>query len=155
MHSHAEPAARRIARLKQAQQQMQLASAQRQQRQAQAKRADAEQLRASAAQTVAGAQLQPEQDITRQGLYDRLRVLAVARAHAQESTLAAGQLDSEAAECEAAEQQLRVSAQAHQRKQAKLVQWGMRQRRQALRQQDRQQQQQQIEEILCHRLYPR
>ena len=95
MNSPVDARGLRLTKLKQAQRQLSLLSAQAQQRAAVQRREEAAALRASAEQTLHLATLQPENGLTRSLLFDRLRVLAVARAHALETGHAAS--DREAA----------------------------------------------------------
>lgn len=151
MNSPAELLGRQLVKLKQAQRQLSLLSAQAQQQAAAARREEAEGLRASARRTLDCAVLQPETGLSRSLLFDRLRVLAVARAHALEAGHAAGDLDADAAQCEAEEAQQRQRAALQFRKQKKLEHWHHRQRREASRRRELRLYTQQLDELTCRR----
>lgn len=155
MNSPVERRGRQLVKLKQAQRQLSLLSAQAQQQAAAARRDEAAGLRASAQETLERAVLQPETDLTRSLLFDRLRLLAVARAHALETGYAAGDLDADAAQCEAEEAQQRQRAAMQFRKQKKLEHWHRRQHREATRLREVRLYTQQLDEITCRRRSPR
>ncbi|MEN5426493.1 hypothetical protein ABE522_09055 [Stenotrophomonas pennii] len=155
MNSPAELRGRQLVRLKQAQRQLSLLSAQSQQQAAAARREEAAGLRASASETLDRAVLQPETGLSRSLLFDRLRILAVARAHALETGHAAGDLEADAAQCEAAEVQQRQRAALQFRKQKKLEHWHHRQHREASRRRELRLYTLQLDELTCRRRSPR
>lgn len=126
MVSSAERMGRRLLALKQLQQQLAAAAAHRHAQAAQAKREQARALHEAARRTVADALLQSEQELSRSALFERLRLLAVARAYAMEAEQAAQVLEREAAGCEAAGDASRRSAARHRRKHGTLRHWQMR-----------------------------
>lgn len=147
----AERRGKQLVRLKQAQRQLSLLSAQAQQRAAAARREEATALRASAQQALDRAVLQPETDLSRSTLFDRLRGVAVVRAHALESGHAAGDLDADAAQFDAHEAEQRQRAALQLRKQKKLEHWQTDQRRDSRRRRELRLHTQQLDEILCRR----
>lgn len=155
MNSPADARGLRLTKLKQAQRQLALMSAQAQQRAAVQRREEAAALRASAEQTLQLATLQPEDGLTRSLLFDRLRVLAVARAHALETGHAAGDREAEAERCDAAERVQRERAALQHRKQKKLEHWHARQRQATNRLRESRLHTQTLDEIACRRRSPR
>ena len=155
MNSPADLRGPRLVKLKQAQRQLSLLSAQAQQRAAAARREEAAALRASAEQALDRALLQPEAGLSRSLLFDRLRVLAVARAHALETGHAAGDLEADATRCEAEEAGQRQHAALQYRKQKKLEHWHVQHHRQASRLRELRIYTQQLDEIACRRRSPR
>lgn len=144
-----------LVRLKQAQRQLSLLSAQTQQRAAATRREEAAALRASAAQVIERAVLQPESGLSRSLLFDRLRVLAVARAHALETGHVAGELEADATRCEAEEAGHRQRAALQFRKQRKLEHWHRQRHREGCRLRESRLYTQQLDEITCRRRSPR
>ncbi len=151
MTSPVERRGLQLVKLKQAQQQLALLAAQAQHRAAAARREEAVALRASAEASLDHAALQPEPGLSRSALFDRLRVLAVARAHALETGHAASDLDAEAAECEALETEQRQRAAAQLRKQKKIEHLQSGQRRETARRRETRLYTQQLDEITCRR----
>jgi len=140
-----------MVRFKQAQMQMALSAAQGQKQAADARHAEANGLRQSAAETLAGALMQPEQGLSRSLLFDRLRSVAVARAHALEVGHAAGELEAQARLLQQQENELRQVATAHHRKQQKLEKWQSMRVAEATRHRERRRHMQEQEEFPCHR----
>lgn len=155
MNSPVERRGLQLVRLKQAQRQLSLLAAQAQQGEAVARREEAAALRASAQQSLDRAVLQAETDLSRSMLFDRLRVLAVARAYALESGHAASDLDADAERFEAHEAEQRQRAALHLRKQKKLEHWQGEQRRESRRRHELRLHTQQLDEITCRRRSPR
>lgn len=151
MRSHPENASRRLLTLKHAQQALAHAAAQAELQDAQTKRADAQRLRDDAAATVDAAMPSPEGGLTRSMLYDRLRTLAVARAHALETIHAAMELEENAGQCETRARELKAIALVHQRKYAKLDVWQSRHRCERARNRERRYRNQQQEDLACRR----
>ncbi len=151
MHSHSERHAPRMVRLKQAQVQIALAAAQGQQTAAQARRSEADALRRSAQATLERALLAPEQGLSRSDLFDRLRTLAVARAHALETTHLANELETEVRRLEEDALALRQAAAVHQRKQKKLEHWSMQHSTRTRQRRERQRHNQEQEDFPCPR----
>lgn len=155
MHSPVELRGRQLLKLKQAQRQLSLLSAQAQHKIAAARREEASALRASASETLGRALLQPETGLSRSLLFDRLRILAVARAHALEAGHSAGDLDADAARCDTEEAAQRQRAALQCRKQKKLEHWHHRQRREASRRRELRLYTQELDELTCRRRSPR
>jgi len=151
MKSRAEQHGPRMVRFKQAQTQMALSAAQAQKQAADARQAEADGLRQSAAETLAGALMQPEQGLSRSVLFDRLRAVAVVRAHALEVGHAAGELEAQAQSLQQQEIGHRQMAAAHHRKQQKLEQWQSRRVAEATRHRERRRHTQEQEDYPCHR----
>jgi len=149
MPSHDERSTRRLLTLKDAQMRMARAGAQAQARHAQQQRHEAAELREQAQTTVDQAVLPPEQGLSRVDLYDRLRALAVARAHAMELEQSAGELDQQAQQCDAQQQALQQQAQQHHRKKTKLDHWHRLYRQTQVQTRLRRQQQQNVEDLTC------
>jgi len=140
-------------RLKQAQAQLALASAHDRQQAAQARSVEAEWLRRSAADTLEQALMQPEQGLTRNALFDRLRAVAVSRAHALEARHAASELEHRARQLQQQNVELLALASACQRKQQKLEHWQSRRIAEAARRRERHRQIQEQEDFPCHRRF--
>ncbi|MGE6332976.1 hypothetical protein [Stenotrophomonas sp. NPDC077659] len=155
MRSRTDRTAHRLLALKAAQMHLARAAAATQAQQGAAQRCEAEALRAQAEDTVAQAIPLPEPGLSRSALYDRLRTLAVARAHALELQQAAGDLDTQAAACEERAQASRQQARAHQRKQSKLDHWQQQQRRAQARRHHQRQYQHHLEDVSCRFPPPR
>jgi len=155
MHSPADRRGPQLVRLKQAQRQLSLLSAQSQQRAAAAHRDEAAALRASAELALERAILQPEAGLSRSLLFDRLRILAVARAHALETGHAANDLEADAIRCEAEEAGQRQRAALQYRKQKKLEHWHRSRNREERRLLESRRHTQQLDEIACRRRSPR
>lgn len=83
----------------------------------------AAQLRDDSAQVLAGAVPMQEHGMTRQSLYERLRLIALARAHAIESLQHAITLENQASQARQAASELTHEAQRHERKQRKIEHW--------------------------------
>ena len=141
----------RLVQLKKAQRQLSLLSAQAQHAAASARREEADALRNAAEQALHRAILQPESGLSRSALFDRLRVLAVARAHALESGHAATDLETDAARCDAEGAGQRQRAAVQYRKQKKIEHWHAHYRRQASRLRELRLHTQQLDEISCRR----
>ena len=155
MNSRNDQRGPRMARLKAVQAQLARSAALVQQQAADARRQEALDLRLSAEETLAGALLPPEQGLTRSTLFDRLRSVAVARAHALESSHAAGELETRAAELQTVAAGHQATAQAHQRKQRKLEHWHARRSEESRRSRERRRHLQELEEFPCHCRSPR
>lgn len=151
MTSRAEQHAPRLMRVKQAQARIALSAAQGQSAVATARQAEADALRLSAQSTLDNAQLMPEQDLSRSDLFDRLRSVAVARAHALESAHVAGELDAEVLQLEAGADVLRQAAAVHHRKEKKLEHWHGLRSTQTRQRRERQRHHQEQEEFPCQR----
>ena len=98
-------------------------SAQQKEARAQMDRVEAQQLREHAEDQVRDAVPAAEYGLSRRGLFERLRVLAVGRAHAIESMLQAEKLESKVAQSLAQAQQHRMAVRDLERKQGKLRAW--------------------------------
>lgn len=155
MPSPADHGAKRLLGLKEAQMRIARSGALAQARHAREQRDEALQLRQQAEQTLQAALPKPEQGLSRSALYDRLRALAVARAHALEVEQAAIELDGRAAACDAREQALQRQALQHQRKKSKLEHWHQLRSREQARVRQQRQQQNQTEDLTCRRRLPR
>ncbi|MEI2260070.1 hypothetical protein OHC51_03675 [Stenotrophomonas indicatrix] len=129
--------------------QLVLSSARRQRDQASQAREQALAFREQGQQVIAEAMLLPEQSLTRGALYDRLRSLAVARAHALELQHAAGELNLQAGTCDEREREFCQQAAAHQRKKSKLEYWNGDARVQRVAAQQRRQQRHLMQEMIC------
>lgn len=154
MRSSTDRNASRLLELKVAQVRMARAAAIEQERQGAHRRHQADALRRQALETVERAIPLPEQGLTRTTLYDRLRTLAVARAHALELQQTAGELEGEASACAEQAQELTRQARAHQRKQSKLDHWQQRERQAQARQRQQRQYQHQLEDVSCRSRHP-
>ncbi len=119
--------------------------------QAQQLHAEAESLRTSARTTVQASIPLPEQGLGRAALFERLRLLAVARAHALELTQRASELDQQARAHDATAQDHRRAAGLSQRKANKLEHWQQRQRRLQQRRRDHRHHLELLEEAACRR----
>lgn len=151
--SCAERQGPRMVRLKKAQTQLALTAAHGRKRVADEQRAEAGALSLSAAETLSQALMQPEQGLTRSALFDRLRSVAVSRAHALEARHAAGELEALALQLQQQEQAFRVQAASHQRKQQKLEQWQSRRVAEEMRRRERRRHIQEQEDFPCHRRF--
>lgn len=151
MTSRAERHAPRLMRVKHAQARIALAAAQAQHAVAAARQAEAEALRSSAQGTLDNAQLVPEQGLSRSDLYDRLRSVAVARAHALESTHVAGELEAEVRQLETAAEGSRQTAAQHHHKEKKLQHWHALRSAQSRQRRERRRHTQEQEDFACQR----
>jgi hypothetical protein len=93
---------------------------------ASAKQREAEDLRRASAQLLDEAVVTQEYGLTRAQLFNRLRALAVARAHVLESNHRADVLDTEAAQSSRLEIELKAKSAEHRRKQQKIAEWSRR-----------------------------
>jgi len=155
MPSSPEPGARRLLGLKQAQMRLARAAALVQRQQALDCRDQADALRSQAEQMVDRAVPLPEAGLSRTTLYDRLRTLAVARAHALELQHRAGELEAQAQACDTQRTALQEQALAHQRKHSKLDCWHQRERQMHTQQRLRRQHHHLLEDISCRPPQPR
>lgn len=154
MRWQADRGVHRLVQLKRTQAALAKAGAAEQARQAHDKRAEANALRQQGIAVVEGALLLPEQGLTRGALFDRLRTLAVARAHAMELEHAATELEQQASYCQGVQRELARQALAHQRKHDKLEHWRMR-ASQARSVHMQLHQQQHVQEMTCRPRRPR
>jgi len=111
MRSHADPA--QLATLLTHRAQRLRRDARAQADQAAQREADARALRSEADERLQQAQLGEEHGLDRQRLFDRLRGVAIARAHVLECALRADHLQEEAAAAQEQERQLRQDAAVH------------------------------------------
>lgn len=155
MTSPADRRAARMARLKQMQAQISVGAAQRERQAALTQRSEAAALRASADATLMRALLPPERGLTRTALFDRLRSVAVVRAHALEVVHSAGELEAAAAGREETAAGLQQAAAAHHRKQKKIEHWHSRLRDAGMRRRERVRHSQELEELSCQRRFTR
>lgn len=149
MRSHADRGVHRLLTLKEAQMRMARSAALAQAQHALDKRNEAAALREQAHVAVDGAVPLPEQGLTRIGLYDRLRTLAVARAHALEMEQSAGELEVQATACDTQQRAFQTQALEHQRKQSKLDHWHRLHNQAQARVRLQRQQQQHVEDMSC------
>lgn len=155
MRSHNDRSTQRLLSLKDAQMRMARADAQAQARHALHHRSESTVLREQARATVDQSVLLPEPGLSRTDLYDRLRALAVARAHAMELELSAGELDQQAQRRDAQQQVLQHQAQQHQRKRTKLDHWHRHHCQAQAQLRLRRLQQQHLEDMTCRTPLPR
>lgn len=152
MPLHVERRATRLLALKTLQVQLRSGAANNLHAQAQQMRLKAQGLRESARQTVEAGIPLPEQGLGRNALFERLRLLAVARAHGMELAQHAAELEHQAKGLDGQEAEHRKVARAHQRKHAKLEHWQGQQRRHQRHLRDHQQTLELLEEAACRRL---
>jgi hypothetical protein len=109
----------------------------------------AHQARLSGEQALAMAALTPENGLTRQGLYERLRLLSVARAQVAETALEADRLEEEAQQRAQQAVHAHVLGQELERKQRKLDHWAKGAHRAAMARLERRSQAQTQEDHAC------
>lgn len=149
MPSHREAGVRALLHLKQHQWRTGVHQANLQRDQAQSQRQEAKRLRQEARQALAEADYVPEWGLARAQLYERLRQVAVARAHGLETGLQARQLDQDATKLEQAATQLRQTAASCQRKHEQIQRWTALKTQQHRRRQAHRQNHWLYEEIIC------
>lgn len=113
--------------------------------QAAQREADARSLRSQADERLQQAQLGEEHGLDRQRLFERLRGVAIARAHVLECALRADQLQEQADQAHQQERELRQAAAAHQSRARRLQAVG-RQIDQKLRQARQRRHERQVQE---------
>ena len=143
--------ARRVCELKRRQAASALAGARELASQRQARLDEARSLREDSQQALVDAMPMEEQGLTRRALYDRLRTLAVARAHALESGHHATSLEAAAADCHEAERAQRHRAAVHEGKRRKIDEWLRRATRERLQRLEQRNEQEVQEEYACRR----
>jgi hypothetical protein len=141
--------ARRICELKRRQAASALTHARELASQRQARLDEARLLREHSQQALVDAMPMEEQGLSRRSLYDRLRTLAVARAHALESGHHATSLEVAAAECHEAERMQRHRAVVHEGKRRKIDEWLRRTMRERMLRFERRNEQEVQEEYAC------
>ncbi len=111
--------------------------------------AEAGELRAQANARLLGAQVQQELGLDRQRLFDRLRAVAIARAHVLECDLRARDLAAQAEQARRREEELRRSAAQQQSRARRLDAAGVRLERHRRQAQQRRDERQIQEEYAC------
>jgi hypothetical protein len=116
---------------------------------ANAKQNEAQDLRLAAARLLDEAVVIHEHGMTRDQLFNRLRTLAVSRAHVLESNHRADVLDTEAAQSFKLEAELKRQSSEYRRKGQKIAEWKRRQTRELALKAHRRAEQETQEEYAC------